>query len=366
MYEIFLISFFVLVVGACIGSFLNVVALRALSDESIVFPNSKCPSCSTPIKWYDNIPVLSYFLTFKGKCRSCGCKVSIQYPIVEALTAILFLACVIAFGLTLKTLFILILLCLSIVLSITDIKEHITFNVHLWIFIGAAIVTSLYLHGLKNWSFTVLGLIAGIVVMEIIARGAYYFLKKAPVNDEKNETTNETNTDNEVQSKDEKNEENEENEIKEYIKKKKRVFGEGDTYLTAAAGALLGWKYAIVVIIFAIVLQAVCLVPSVLKGLYEQKQYKLLVSLSVFLGLSLLYWILFNIIPMNTTGAIVFVVILAAIAFYVLKLLRNTIYEKGFSTIPFGPAILVSMFIMLFWGPVIVKFIRNYIWLSVL
>ena len=112
MEEFLLICLFVLVVGACIGSFLNVVALRALSKESIVFPSSKCPECSEPIKWYDNIPVLSYLFTFKGKCRNCGCKVSPQYPIVEALTALLFLAVTLAFGITLKTLIVLILLCI--------------------------------------------------------------------------------------------------------------------------------------------------------------------------------------------------------------------------------------------------------------
>ena len=87
MYEVLLVCLFILVVGACIGSFLNVVALRALSKESIVYPSSKCPECNEPIKWYDNIPVLSYLLTFRGKCRNCGGKVSVQYPIVEALTS---------------------------------------------------------------------------------------------------------------------------------------------------------------------------------------------------------------------------------------------------------------------------------------
>ena len=85
------VMFLVLWVGASIGSFLNVVALRAISNESIVFPSSKCPKCNQPIKWYDNIPIISYLFTFKGKCRNCGEKVSIQYPIVEALTSILFL-----------------------------------------------------------------------------------------------------------------------------------------------------------------------------------------------------------------------------------------------------------------------------------
>ena len=122
--ELLLVCFFILVVGACIGSFLNVVALRAISKESIVFPSSKCPFCNEPIKWFDNIPVLSYFFTFKGKCRNCGEKVSIQYPIVEALTAILFLAVFLSFGLTVKTLLLWILLSISIVIIITDLKNE--------------------------------------------------------------------------------------------------------------------------------------------------------------------------------------------------------------------------------------------------
>ena len=93
-FSILFVCFLILVTGACIGSFLNVVALRAISKESIVFPSSKCPKCNEPIKWYDNIPVFSYLFTFKGKCRNCGCKVSLQYPIVEALTAIIFLGSV--------------------------------------------------------------------------------------------------------------------------------------------------------------------------------------------------------------------------------------------------------------------------------
>ena len=72
MEDFLILAAFILSAGACIGSFLNVVALRALTNESIVFPSSKCPKCNTPIKWYDNIPVLSYLFTFKGKCRRQG------------------------------------------------------------------------------------------------------------------------------------------------------------------------------------------------------------------------------------------------------------------------------------------------------
>jgi leader peptidase (prepilin peptidase) / N-methyltransferase len=79
------------VLGAIIGSFLNVVIHRLPREESIVFPNSTCPKCRKAIKAYDNIPILSY-LILRGRCRHCGVHISSRYPAVEALTAILFAA----------------------------------------------------------------------------------------------------------------------------------------------------------------------------------------------------------------------------------------------------------------------------------
>src|SRR5437588_345559 len=79
------------VLGAMIGSFLNVVIHRLPLEQSIVFPNSTCPKCRNAIKPYDNIPILS-FLALRGRCRSCGARISPRYPAVEALTATLFAA----------------------------------------------------------------------------------------------------------------------------------------------------------------------------------------------------------------------------------------------------------------------------------
>ncbi len=81
---------FVTCLGAVIGSFLNVVIHRIPNEQSIVFPNSTCPKCSTPITPFDNIPVLSWLL-LRGKCRSCQAPISFRYPAVEILTAVLFL-----------------------------------------------------------------------------------------------------------------------------------------------------------------------------------------------------------------------------------------------------------------------------------
>ena len=84
-----LISVFIFTIGLSIGSFLNVVIFRLPKNYSIVYPPSSCPNCGSEIKFYDNIPVLSYII-LSGKCRKCGCKISPVYPAVELITALIF------------------------------------------------------------------------------------------------------------------------------------------------------------------------------------------------------------------------------------------------------------------------------------
>ncbi|HEV3284728.1 MAG TPA: prepilin peptidase [Solirubrobacteraceae bacterium] len=83
------------VLGAIVGSFLNVVAYRLPRHESLVAPASHCPKCGTPVKPYDNIPILSWLL-LRGHCRSCAAPISPRYPLVEALTAALCVGAVLA------------------------------------------------------------------------------------------------------------------------------------------------------------------------------------------------------------------------------------------------------------------------------
>jgi leader peptidase (prepilin peptidase)/N-methyltransferase len=85
------------VFGAMVGSFLNVVIARLPVGDSIVSPRSRCPVCKSEIKFYDNIPLLSYLLLL-GRCRNCGHRISIRYPIVEFTTACLGLGCFWRFG----------------------------------------------------------------------------------------------------------------------------------------------------------------------------------------------------------------------------------------------------------------------------
>lgn len=79
----------IFLVGLAIGSFLNVVAHRLPRGESLVTPPSRCPRCETPIRWYDNLPVLGWLL-LRGRCRACGEPISWRYPAVELATGVLF------------------------------------------------------------------------------------------------------------------------------------------------------------------------------------------------------------------------------------------------------------------------------------
>lgn len=85
------------VCGAAFGSFVNVLAYRLPRRESIVKPRSRCPGCGTTIRAYDNVPIVSWVL-LRGRCRDCGMRIAIRYPLVEAVTAILFVMLGLKFG----------------------------------------------------------------------------------------------------------------------------------------------------------------------------------------------------------------------------------------------------------------------------
>lgn len=112
------------IIGAIIGSFLNVCIYRMPKSKSIVSPRSQCVHCGAFIKWYENIPLLSY-LFLKGKCSSCKKPISIRYFIVELLTAVLFVLLYAKFGLTLDLLFSLVLICGLIVATFIDFEYQL-------------------------------------------------------------------------------------------------------------------------------------------------------------------------------------------------------------------------------------------------
>jgi leader peptidase (prepilin peptidase) / N-methyltransferase len=114
-------------VGAIFGSFLNVVAYRLPRGESLSRPRSRCPQCQTPIKPYDNVPVLSW-LALRGRCRSCRAPISARYPLVEAMTGLLCAGVVLAKGPDEDALLGLALVLLLIPITLIDLDHQIIPN----------------------------------------------------------------------------------------------------------------------------------------------------------------------------------------------------------------------------------------------
>ena len=110
-----------------LGSFLNVVAARVPLRRSVMRPGSACRSCAAPVAWYDNLPLLSWTL-LRGRCRSCGARISPVYPAVELATALLVVACFVAFGLTAKAAVAAFFCAVLVVVSAIDLAHRIIPN----------------------------------------------------------------------------------------------------------------------------------------------------------------------------------------------------------------------------------------------
>jgi len=110
-----------------VGSFLNVVIARVPEGRSINSPGSCCPECETPIRWYDNIPVLSWLL-LRGQCRDCRARISLRYPAIELLTLIVLSAIALRFGFTWETALYCTFAAALIALSVIDFDHHILPN----------------------------------------------------------------------------------------------------------------------------------------------------------------------------------------------------------------------------------------------
>ena len=150
------VAAFFLAPGLAVGSFLNVLAARLPLQRSVVHPGSACMSCGTEIRWYDNVPLLSYAL-LRGRCRSCGAGIGLRYPAVELTTALLVAGCVLAFGLTADAA-VAALFCIALVaVSATDLEHRIIPNK---IVLPAAVVVlaaQTASHASPEWALGALG-----------------------------------------------------------------------------------------------------------------------------------------------------------------------------------------------------------------
>ena len=115
------------ILGAIIGSFLNVVAYRLPRGESLAHPPSRCPSCGAPVKPYDNVPVLSWLL-LRGRCRNCKEPISVRYPLVEAGTALLCALVVVAKGADGDAVIGIVLVLLLVPITLIDLDHRIIPN----------------------------------------------------------------------------------------------------------------------------------------------------------------------------------------------------------------------------------------------
>ncbi len=203
--ELYLCYIFVFLIGSCIGSFLNVCIYRLPLEKSIISPPSACPKCNHQIKWYENLPIISYIF-LGGKCSQCKEKISIRYPFVELLTGVLSLLSFMKFGPT-PLFFINTLLIHSlIVITFIDLDHQIIPDI---ISLPGIIIGFLFsfIPGGITWSDSIIGILLG--------GGLFYGVA-----------------------------------LLFYLLFKKEGMGGGDIKLLAMLGAFLGWK-SVPFVIFA-------------------------------------------------------------------------------------------------------------------
>ena len=161
----------IFVFGAVLGSFLNVCIHRLPAGKSIVFPASRCPACRTPIRPYDNIPLVSYLL-LRGRCRACGASISIRYPLVEFITGVAAVATLHLHGWSPHFIVSFAFLCALIVITFIDLDHQIIPNVISVPGIAVGLVAAVAL-GQPDWRASLAGLVLGGGTLWIVAEGYY-------------------------------------------------------------------------------------------------------------------------------------------------------------------------------------------------
>lgn len=162
--------------GLCVGSFLNVCILRLPHDQSLVRPRSTCPNCKQPIAWRDNIPVFSW-LWLRGKCRWCHARISLQYPLIEALVGVIFGAALVAYGPTLQAVSAALFGTLLLGIAITDARHYLIPDE----FSVGGLVIGLLLalgNGVPGFLEALLGAAVGFGLLWAVARAGQWVFKE--------------------------------------------------------------------------------------------------------------------------------------------------------------------------------------------
>ena len=191
----------IFILGLIVGSFSNVCIYRIPRNESIIYPASHCPKCRSNISPKDNIPLLSYIL-LKGRCRNCKSKISIQYPIVELLTGLIYLIIYLTYGLSVQTLIYIILSSALIIIAFIDLNEQIVPDVISLPGIVIGFIISFFIPYISFINSALGILVGGGIILIIGLAGSLIF--------------------------------------------KKEAMGGGDVKLAAMLGAFLGWRYIVI------------------------------------------------------------------------------------------------------------------------
>lgn len=237
------INLFVFILGALIGSFLNVCIYRIPAGESIVTPPSRCPNCGSFIRWYQNIPVFSY-LVLGGKCGSCRVRISWRYPFIEALTGALFVLVYFSFDFSAATVVYWLLVAALVVITFIDLDHQIIPDV---ISLPGIIIGFLCSFAIPwlSWSDSLLGILLGGGSLWLVAV-LYEFLTK------------------------------------------KEGMGGGDIKLLAMLGAFLGWKAILPIIFISSLVGSLVGVPLML---VKKADSKLAIPFGPFLALGALIYL---------------------------------------------------------------------------
>ena len=219
------------------GSFLNVCIIRLPKEESIVAPGSHCPQCKKPIKFYDNIPLVSYLL-LRGRCRYCHSPISIQYPLVEGITALGSLILFMKFGPSLSYLIYFAFVAALIVITVIDLYHQIIPDVISLPGIGVGLLASLVIPQITFLN-SLIGILLGGGSLFLVATVYQWLFKREGM-------------------------------------------GGGDVKLLAMIGAFLGWKAVILTILLSSLIGSITgIIVMVSKG----KDFKYAIPFGPFLSL---------------------------------------------------------------------------------
>jgi len=241
-----LLSVFAFIFGAAIGSFLNVCIFRLPEKKSIVKPLSQCPFCRHPIRFYDNIPLVSFFI-LKGRCRDCGSKISWRYPLVEFITAMFALLLFAKFWLTPDFIVFFIFTAVLIVITFIDLDHQIIPDVLTLPGIPVFFLAAVFVVRIP-WLEALIGLLVGGGVLFAVA--AVYELVT-----------------------------------------KREGMGGGDIKLLAMIGGFLGWKSLIFILLFSSLLGAVV---GILIMIIKKQDMKYAVPFGPFLSAAAVAYLFFG------------------------------------------------------------------------